>query len=611
LFAVLCIASSASAIIISGGPTQAPPGGGGCVVPNSPDPDPRGSGPNISNGLTLTCSNLNLNLAAGGVRHLYYGIDNSSVNGNSLRSDSETSKTPVGGEIFRFKSKGDNNNNNNIRYSASTRGFTADLNLTFPPDTGSLISVGTALDNANNGDVKYLWEVTKSSFAPNATLFAPDDFIFFFPYFNQVAFNPSKASALGSDPSVALPAYKDYTHVQLAFYYDACGNGKKEGGELCDDGPLNGTTSSCCTTDCAFRAEGSACGPPACYQDGQCTGLNDVCQGINVTPGCSGCTGHADGSPCDDTNACTQGDACLGGACVGHPVVCQALDQCHAVGQCSPLTGQCSNPPQPTGTSCTAPNGKPSTCDGQGSCLPPGICGNHLVEPPAEQCEPDQGECCVPAGQPGECTFRGPTEQCGNETRICHTAFQCTGRDAACPTGQPNNAPEGMVCLDAADPDCILSQCHGGDCQSVSRICMADASAPRKRTARPTVTVRCFSDQPGPCTARLTLDPAANAAGAANAVGAGLPKRVSNCPGLPATDTDLTGSTHVKSTKLKPAKAPDGLTRMTVVRLRLNRLGQRLLQCQDLNVTAQVTLTRSGQQLHPLTSLLKLLGASR
>ena len=55
----------------------------------------------------------------------------------------------------------------------------------------------------------------------------------------------------------------------------------------------------------------------------------------------------ADGTPCNDGNACTQTDTCQAGTCTGaNPVTCAAPDQCHDAGTCNPATGVCSNPDQ-------------------------------------------------------------------------------------------------------------------------------------------------------------------------------------------------------------------------------------------------------------------------
>lgn len=74
-----------------------------------------------------------------------------------------------------------------------------------------------------------------------------------------------------------------------------CGNGAIDDGEACDDGSLNGTSSSCCTSACQFVPDGTA----SC--DGnECT-RPDTCIGGVCTPG-----------SCADGGACTV----CGGLCV-------------------------------------------------------------------------------------------------------------------------------------------------------------------------------------------------------------------------------------------------------------------------------------------------------
>jgi hypothetical protein len=46
------------------------------------------------------------------------------------------------------------------------------------------------------------------------------------------------------------------------------------------------------------------------------------------------------GKSCHDGNACTTGDVCKSdGSCVGTPIVCAAVDQCHDADMCNPSTG--------------------------------------------------------------------------------------------------------------------------------------------------------------------------------------------------------------------------------------------------------------------------------
>lgn len=67
------------------------------------------------------------------------------------------------------------------------------------------------------------------------------------------------------------------------------------------------------------------------------------------------CSNKADGTACDDGDACTQVDRCDGGECRSQPVVCAALDACHVPGTCAPTSGLCSNPAAPDGTACALP----------------------------------------------------------------------------------------------------------------------------------------------------------------------------------------------------------------------------------------------------------------
>ncbi len=109
------------------------------------------------------------------------------------------------------------------------------------------------------------------------------------------------------------------------------------------------------------------CASVTCAASDQCH-VAGVCQ-----PTTGACTNPAaaDGTTCDDQNACTRSDACSAGACLGSdPVTCTALDACHTAGACDPATGTCSNPAAPSGTAC-GDDGNPCTldrCDSAGVC---------------------------------------------------------------------------------------------------------------------------------------------------------------------------------------------------------------------------------------------------
>ena len=82
-----------------------------------------------------------------------------------------------------------------------------------------------------------------------------------------------------------------------------CSNGVIDPGENCDDG--NHFDGDCCSARCVLDPAGTAC-----TSDGNvCT--DDVCNATGT------CTHVANTSPCDDSNPCTVGDVCAGGACAG------------------------------------------------------------------------------------------------------------------------------------------------------------------------------------------------------------------------------------------------------------------------------------------------------
>ncbi len=111
-----------------------------------------------------------------------------------------------------------------------------------------------------------------------------------------------------------------------------CGNGIVEWTEQCDHGPLNGTVGDCCSVTCQLAPLGE---------------------------------------PCDDGNACTQTDVCIGnGSCVGfNPVACPG-DQCHEAGACDPGTGVCANQNKPDNTACNDGDGCPADTCQNGTCRP-------------------------------------------------------------------------------------------------------------------------------------------------------------------------------------------------------------------------------------------------
>jgi hypothetical protein len=182
---------------------------------------------------------------------------------------------------------------------------------------------------------------------------------------------------------------------------DLCTAGDTCSGGLCQPGaPVVCNDNNVCTTDscdprtgCAFVNNNNFC------DDGNACTIEDMCVGGTCHPGvpvvcndnnpctadscipAQGCvyTSLPPGSACDDGNPCTTGDVCVGGTCHGAPLVCVAPDQCHLAGACDPISGTCTNPPAPNGTACN--DGNPCT---SGDVCVNGVCGGTAVGGPAE-----------------------------------------------------------------------------------------------------------------------------------------------------------------------------------------------------------------------------------
>jgi hypothetical protein len=167
----------------------------------------------------------------------------------------------------------------------------------------------------------------------------------------------------------------------------------------------------------------------------------------------------ADGTSCNDSNACTQTDSCQAGTCVGtNAITCPAADQCHA-GVCDPATGACSSAPVADGTACNDGNlcthgdscqaglcsggttvtcAAPDQCHGAGVCNPAtGACFNPPLadETPCNDSDPcTQGDICLQ----GVCNPGLPRTCPAFDT--CHLAGTCDSTSGAC-SNPPNPDP--------------------------------------------------------------------------------------------------------------------------------------------------------------------------
>lgn len=167
-----------------------------------------------------------------------------------------------------------------------------------------------------------------------------------------------------------------------------------------------------------------------------CTAL-DQCHDAGVcNPGTGVCSNPAktDGTSCNDGNACTTADTCQAGACTpGTPVVCTASDQCHDAGVCNPGTGVCTDPPKANGTSCDDGNACTTgdTC-AAGACVPgttPLSCND------GNGCTDDS--CNAATG----CVYTDNTSACDDgisctQTDTC-SGGACSGSPYSCDDGNP------------------------------------------------------------------------------------------------------------------------------------------------------------------------------
>ena len=273
-------------------------------------------------------------------------------------------------------------------------------------------------------------------------------------------------ACVGTDPVVctALDQCHDVGVCNPAT--GACSNPNKTNGTVCND------NNACTQTDTCFNGTCVGANPVVCTASDQChvAGICDPMTGTCSNPAAP------EGRPCDDGDACTTTECRSGSCTVVGQVGCVASDQCHAVGTCNPATGICSNPLQPDSSPCD--DGDACTvgdvCVG-GSCRPgsavdcsavsticaEGYCTNGTC---ATRPRNEGGACSAPGTDPCRPSFcRGGTcteepIDCG-DPGDCQTAF-CVG--GSCRTV---SAPDGVTC--GPSTECSVQICASGSCRSV------------------------------------------------------------------------------------------------------------------------------------------------
>lgn len=289
-----------------------------------------------------------------------------------------------------------------------------------------------------------------------------------------------------------------------------CTQADRCGGGVCLGRPVE--DGARCSDDDACTV-GDVCRAGVCESDPRdCSALNTACA-IGV---CSPRDGRCVAEPlqndldCDDGNACTEGDHCRSGRCLGSPVLCPAADRCHTT-RCDPQDG-CQTEPMPddapcndaeactVGERCVAgacvprydqcfcadqPDGTP--CDDANSCTLNTRCvrGECVGEPrrcDADEtcrvgvCDPQSGECTTIAADNG--TVCTDEDACTTEETCqdgaCVGAVTCFCADQA----------DGTPCDDrracTRDDVCLAGACQGApiDCGALDGVCVEGACAP-------------------------------------------------------------------------------------------------------------------------------------
>ncbi len=283
-------------------------------------------------------------------------------------------------------------------------------------------------------------------------------------------------------PLAGQPCQSDGNSCTNDICFGVCVHPQRDNGSACDDG------NACTQTD---TCQGGAC---VGTNPVTCTAL-DQCHNAGVCNPGTGCTNppKLNGTPCDDGNACTQTDTCQGGVCMGaNPVVCTALDQCHAAGACNPSTGVCTNPPVPNGTLCEdgafctldtcqagACTSAPWDCDDGNACtastcdetanlcrqdvITP-CCGNGVVES-GEQCDEGAGNSDAPNST---CRTNCTVPACGNGVVDDLLGEECDegSANSDAPNASCRLDCRSRRCGDSVTDDLSDEQCDDGNGQA-------------------------------------------------------------------------------------------------------------------------------------------------
>jgi hypothetical protein len=306
-----------------------------------------------------------------------------------------------------------------------------------------------------------------------------------------------------------------------------CGDGVTDAGEQCDEGGANGTSGSCCNSDCTFRSAGDVCragsgmpnGGSVCDPDEVCTGSSGSCPADVVSSGGTVCRAGS-GSPnggavCDPDEVCSgvPGDPCPTDVITSGGSVCRGGSGNPNGGSvCDPDEVCSGNPGDPcpadsvasTGTVCRAGSGNPN---GGAVCDPDEVCsGNPGDACPADTVDPGGTVCRAGSGNPNGGAVCDPDEACSgtpgapcpadtvaSSGTICRSGSGNPNGGAVCDPDETCSGTAGAPCpADAVQPSSFACRAAAGVCDVAENCsgtpgqpCAADAFKPASTVCRP------------------------------------------------------------------------------------------------------------------------------
>ncbi len=229
----------------------------------------------------------------------------------------------------------------------------------------------------------------------------------------------------------------------------------------CNVGAVSGGVNNC---PVAAVCQG-ACTPES--DPGLCSRLGKNCGSLTAPDNCNN-SRTVNCGPTTDNNACTQTDTCTNNVVVGsNPVICTASDQCHSIGVCDTSSGVCSNPTKANGAVCNDAN----ACTSGDSCQT-GVCVGTPLSVIGAAC--NDGNACttndVYTNACGACAGNAITCTALDQ---CHVAGVCNSGTGICTN---LNKANGASCSDS-NACTTGDVCFSGSCNPGSPLNCNDANS--------------------------------------------------------------------------------------------------------------------------------------